>query len=715
MGFLDDQRHHDLPTVLSYQAQHRPDRPWILSGDQAFSYQQVDTLSGRLAQGLSRIGLKFGDTVLCMSQNRVEQVFLWCALSKCGAPLVPVNTHYRGNIFAYLINDSLAETIAIELEFLQQLVDVADDLLHLKRVILIIGEEESLEQVWEQVSSRYEVYQYLDLLDETVFEGKLPGYRDLMGVFYTSGTTGPSKGVTMTHAHAFEYARGVTEMLELRESDVYCSPLPLFHIAGLLATVYAAGIVGASTVIVGPFSVGRFWQDVEKYHVTTTFLLGAMANFIYKQPLTEQDNDNSLERVLMVPLIPEVETFKNRFGCRVSTTWGGTEMNCPTQSGFDLPDNKTCGQVIEDRYEVRIVDEFDHEVPDGTPGEALVRTKVPWIVTNGYWQHPEWTAALLKNQWIHTGDMISKDHNGNLYFVDRTKDAIRRRGENISSMEVENEINAHGDVIECAVVPVASTDTEQEVLAVIVVQPEAQINPESLIRFLEPRLPYFMIPRYIRFADALPKTPTGKIQKYLVRDLGLLEGTWDREVAGVIPSFPKVVSGSLFRQFWNVLGCVWDWFGDSGWVWDGFEKISDGAEQLNFSNMSGSMFPESGYLKITFFVYPRPKISICSNRLQTGSEVQFESADPAVRYVNSAASSRVSLSFPSHTSTGATSVFAARSHLLTSFAPFLIFCFSLSSLLISCFFIARRECALATYPCARSADLYRHAAAANAL
>ena len=156
MGFLDDQRHHDLPTVLSYQAQHRPDRPWILSGDQAFSYQQVDTLSGRLAQGLSRIGLKFGDTVLCMSQNRVEQVFLWCALSKCGAPLVPVNTHYRGNIFAYLINDSLAETIAIEPEFLQQLVDISDDLLHLKRVILIIGEEESPEQVWEQVSSRYE-------------------------------------------------------------------------------------------------------------------------------------------------------------------------------------------------------------------------------------------------------------------------------------------------------------------------------------------------------------------------------------------------------------------------------------------------------------------------------------------------------------------------------------------------------------------------------
>ena len=136
MGFFDDQRHHDLPTVLDYQAQRRPDKPWILSGEQAFSYREVDNLSGRLAQGLSRVGVATGDTVLCMSQNRVEQVFLWCALAKCGALLVPVNTHYRGNILSYLINDSLAETIAIEAEFLQQLIDVWDQLLHLKELKL---------------------------------------------------------------------------------------------------------------------------------------------------------------------------------------------------------------------------------------------------------------------------------------------------------------------------------------------------------------------------------------------------------------------------------------------------------------------------------------------------------------------------------------------------------------------------------------------------
>ena len=533
MAFFDDQRHHNLPSVIEYQVKHRPEKPWVVSGDQVFSYRDVDSLSGRLAHGLSRIGVGPECPVLSMSKNRVEQVIIWCALSKCNALMVPVNTHYRGSIFSYLINDSRADTILIEPEFLQQIADVSDELLSLKQIILIEESSDCPQEVWEQISDRYQIFRYADILDDDQFSGEVPGYRDLMGIFYTSGTTGRSKGVTMTQAHAFEYARGVTQMLELRKTDVYCSPLPLFHIAGLLATIYAAGIVGASTIIVGPFSAERFWLDVNKYNVTTTFLLGAMANFIFKQRASETDPDNSLERMLMVPLMPEVEKFKKRFDCKVSTTWGGTEMNCPTQSGFELVDNKTCGRVMEDRYEVRIVDKFDREVPNGTPGEALVRTKVPWIVTNGYWQHPEWTVDLLRNQWIHTGDMLLKDERGNLYFIDRTKDAIRRRGENISSIEVENEINAHYQVFECAVVPIPSADTEQEVMAVVVNQPKVGPDPEALIQFLEPRLPYFMIPRYVRFIEALPKTPTGKVQKFVLRDNGLTEDTWDRDMSGL--------------------------------------------------------------------------------------------------------------------------------------------------------------------------------------
>ena len=354
-----------------------------------------------------------------------------------------------------------------------------------------------------------------------------------MAVMYTSGTTGPSKGATLTHAHAYEYAYGVVEMLELRESDIYYAPLPLFHIAGQFAVIYCSCLAGATAVLPGPFSAQGFWDDVRRYNATTTFLLGAMANFLQRQEPRDDDADNPLQRVLMVPLIPETEAFKTRFDCLVSTTWGGTEMNCPMRSGFDLVDSKTCGRVAHDRYEVRIVDEDDQELPTGTPGEALVRTKEPWIMSNGYWNHPEWTAEAWRNQWFHTGDMLKVDRGGNYYFVDRTKDAIRRRGENISSLEVENEINAHPDVLECAVIPVASADTEQEVMAVIVPKPGHEIDPAALIRFLEPRMAYFMVPRYLEFAESLPKTPTGKIQKFPLRERAVTEATWDREAAKI--------------------------------------------------------------------------------------------------------------------------------------------------------------------------------------
>ncbi len=208
-------------------------------------------------------------------------------------------------------------------------------------------------------------------------------------------------------------------------------------------------------------------------------------------------------------------------------------MNCPMRSGFDLVDSRSCRWLADNRYEVRIVDEDDQEVEPGVPGETLVRTKEPWIIFNGYWNHPEWTVVAWRNQWFHTGDILMRDEARNYYFVDRSKDAIRRRGENISSMEVENEINAHPDVLECAVIPVESAQTEQEVMAVVVLKPGQSVDPEDLVLFLEPRMVYFMVPRYVETIPELPKTPTGKIQKVPLWENGLTKDTWDREAAGV--------------------------------------------------------------------------------------------------------------------------------------------------------------------------------------
>ena len=461
-----------------------------------------------------------------VDNDGIDILSAWLALSKIGAMEVPVNTHLKGNVLTHIINDSRASLMLLHDDYLDRIVSVGSDLEYLQRAA--VTDHSSIGG--DKAETALSCFSMQDLyLDSNAAPDPAPAYYDLLAVMYTSGTTGPSKGVMITHAHAYEYALGVVELLELVETDVYYNPLPLFHIAGQWAAVYACLIAGATVVVSGKFSLQEFWPDVNRHGCTCTFLLGAMANWLYRQPSHGDDADNPMQRMLVVPLLPEIEDFKQRFSVRVSTTWGSTEINVPTRSTFDLANNKTCGRVSTDRYEVRIVDESDQELPPGQAGEAVVRAREPWILMAGYWNNPEATAKAWKNQWVHTGDMLMKDEDGNLYFMDRTKDAIRRRGENISSMEVENEINLHEGVLECAVVPVASEYTEQEVMAVIVPKPGMTIDPEQLIQFLEPRMAHFMVPRYIDFVQQLPKTATGKIQKFALRQHGLTETTWDRD------------------------------------------------------------------------------------------------------------------------------------------------------------------------------------------
>jgi carnitine-CoA ligase len=520
-----------LAHVLARRLADAGDKPWILTGSRNFTYREVDRLAGRLANGLLRLGVGRGDTVLLMLNNCIEFIALWCALAKLRAIEVPVNCHYKGRLLAHIVNDSAARVIIADSEFLPRLAEVSSETPALSTVVAY-GAGPNLHPGVSRGAAH--LVPFADIMaDDDDFAAITPAPWDQLAVMYTSGTTGPSKGVMVTHGHAFEYARGVIDMLDIRPTDVYYAPLPLFHIAGQWAVVYAAAIAGATAVLPDSFSPARFWPTCRRYNATCSFLLGAMANLLYRQPPASDDTDNPLQRVLIVPLVPEVEDFKQRFDVLVSTTWGGTEMNCPTRSGFQLPNARTCGRVDNDLYEVRIVDENDNELPPGVAGEAVVRPKKPWIVMAGYWRHPEWTEKAWRNLWLHTGDMLMADADGNLYFVDRTKDAIRRRGENISSMEVEQEINAHPDVLETAVIPVAAEVGEQEVMAVIVPKPGRTPAPEALIAFLNDRLPYFMVPRYLEFVAELPKTPTGKIQKFDLRERGITEQTWDRVQAAV--------------------------------------------------------------------------------------------------------------------------------------------------------------------------------------
>ena len=532
---LEARKDRTLKEVLKRRADRFGDKNWIVTRERAYTYRETDRETNRLGRGIAKLGIIKGETVLLMLPDTIDYVYAWCALAKLGAIEVPVNNHAKGTVFAHMVNDSLATTMIVDRQYLDRVEFVLAELKGLRRIVLYSkdasGNEPGLPPA---LKGRFEEVRFENLFDpsDAPLEGG-PAYNDVMGIMYTSGTTGPSKGSMNCHAHAYEYAVTAVELLEMEPDDVYYAPLPMFHIAGQWAVVYACMIVGCTAVLTGAFSLTEFWNDVRRFKATISFLLGAMANFIYRQAPTPNDADNTMDRMIVVPLLPEIEDFKTRFGVRVSTTYGGTEQNCPMRSSFELANNRTCGRLLEDRYEVRIVDENDEEVPPGVPGEVCVRTKNPWDMTLGYWNHPDWTVRAWRNFWYHTGDMLMRDEQGNYYFVDRTKDAIRRRGENISSMEVEQEIVKHPSVLECAVIPAQSEHTEQEVMAVVVTREGRTLDPVDLIRFIEPRMAYFMVPRYIDVIDALPKTPTGKIQKFLLRERGITPTTWDREKAGI--------------------------------------------------------------------------------------------------------------------------------------------------------------------------------------
>jgi crotonobetaine/carnitine-CoA ligase len=305
----------------------------------------------------------------------------------------------------------------------------------------------------------------------------------------------------------------------------------MFHVGGV---GICSGMLyrGGSVATIKTFSTNTFWKMVRDTHTTVVFLLGVMAQFLAKLPPTPDDADNPLRIVFMAPLVNDVEAFSKRFGVYVYTLFNMTETSNPIVSGPNPSKRGTCGRSRAG-VEVRLVDENDCEVPIGEVGELIIRTDRPWAMNNGYFKNPEATAKAWRNGWFHTGDVLRKDADGDFFFVDRLKDTIRRRGENISSLEVEIEVTAHPNVREAAAVAVPSEHGEDEVMVVVAPVPEHEIDPRQLIEFLQDRLPHFMIPRYIRVLPELPKTPTTKVQKNLLREAGVTSDTWDREAVGI--------------------------------------------------------------------------------------------------------------------------------------------------------------------------------------
>jgi crotonobetaine/carnitine-CoA ligase len=500
-------------------------------GGRRRTYRELHEQVTRWAGGYAKLGVTAGDTVFTMMPNSFECFDAWLGVAWLRAIEVPANTMYRGSMLAYTLNNSEAKIAVIAQRYVERLEEVADELVHLKRVIIPDANGPRPHVPFDVMTGEE------FLVDVDTFDlGDGPNRYDIAAIIYTSGTTGPSKGVLVPWAELYQWV-SLNPDGSLEPGRGYYSTFPACHVAGKSLLYYAADRQ-AYLVIRETFSVTEFWNDIRIHDCQAGGVLGPVAAMLMLAPPTPDDAKTPLENVFMGPLIPGVEEFKTRFGVRVGTGFGMTEIGVPLMTdGFNLVNGQSCGRIRTGApgYEVRIVDEHDDPVPVGTTGEFIVRAAEPWVMSAGYWKMPEKTAEAWRNGWFHTGDAFREDGDGNFYFVDRVKDAIRRRGENISSFEVEAGVNSHPAVQESAAIGVPSELGEEDVKAFVVVRPNESLDPRDLIEFLVPRMPRFMIPRYVEIVEALPKTDsTLRVRKATLRENALNEQTWDRESAGVL-------------------------------------------------------------------------------------------------------------------------------------------------------------------------------------
>jgi carnitine-CoA ligase len=524
-----------LPNLITDMASRDPARPYVISAEtgDVWTYGQADADAWRWADAFCAAGIRAGDTVLSMLPPCVESVAAWLGIGRLGAIEVTVNTSYVGNLLRYVFDDSQAATLVVHASYLDAIRgDLAES--QIRRIVVVGGSG-------ELPSGRGEVISADEFLAAagpgTASREFRPADRGTATVVYTSGTTGPSKGVLVTWRQAELTGSGIMPPDLFDERDAVYSPFPLYHMSGK-AALYGAALLGARTIMRRRFATWAFWDDIRTYEGVTTNLVGAMANFLWQQPEQPGDADVPLRDVMMLPIMANVKEFERRFGLRVRSTFNMTETSCCILTGADRANVSSCGRV-RTGFEARVVDENDAKVPDGQLGELVLRSDEPWTLMAGYWRKPEATVTAWRNLWFHTGDAFTRDADGNFYFVDRMKDAIRRRGENISSAEVEAEVNAHPAVLESAAIAVPSELAEDEVKIIVVLQPGQQVELPELVEFLKGRMAAFMVPRYIEIVDALPKTPTEKVRKAELRTAGIGDA-WDR----LAPRAPDTAAGS---------------------------------------------------------------------------------------------------------------------------------------------------------------------------
>lgn len=512
-----------LSAILTRQAERYGDRVLLIAGEMRWTYAQTAAIAAASAQALVDAGIKPGDRVALMCSNRPEflQVYLGCAW--LGAIVVPINTALRGFQLSHILRNSHPALLVVEAPFLAAF-DSVDAEVELPSQAWFIGAAAATD------TTRISPVP-VPALGAKASPGVMrPG--DTVAILYTSGTTGPAKGVCCPQAQLFWWGIYSARALGIREGDVLFTTLPLFHTNALNA-FYQAMLNGCTYVLEPKFSASGFWAAARRHEATVGYLLGAMASMLLAQPATADDAAHGVRVALGGGVLPQIHRpFLERFGVPLVDGYGSTETNFVFAGTIPSDRPGTMG-YLADGIEAGIVDENDSELPDGQAGELVLRAKDPFAFATGYFGMPEKTVEAWRNLWFHSGDRVVRDSDGHYRFIDRMKDSIRRRGENVSSWEVEQAILSHPAVAACAIYPLPSELGEDEVAAAILLEPGQSLGHVDIVRHCEGQIAYFAIPRYVRIMKEMPLTENGKIKKVALREAGVTGDTWDREAAGV--------------------------------------------------------------------------------------------------------------------------------------------------------------------------------------
>lgn len=519
--------------LLTDRAGRTPDKPALLFEDERLSYAQLDAMASAVARGLLGLGVAPGSSVGVFLPNRTEVLVAFFGIARAGLVEVPVNTAYKGVFLDHALGHTDVQVLLTEPGLLD-LVAALPERPHALRTVVLLADEVpggvSLPGVdiltWHSMLARGDAGQ---AFPEVSLD-------DPVGIMLTSGTTGRSKGAVypalmpVVAAHEFAVAMETTA-----EERLYTC-LPLFHGAAKFNISLHAVAAGATIVLGRRFSASRFWDEIRRHEVTQFNALGSVLPMLLAQLPSDRDRDHPARKVFAAPAPPPVLTaVEERFGVHVVEGYGLTEIKTIVWNPIRRRKIGSMG-VPSATTLLEVHDDLGFPVAPGEVGEIVYRPRVPHIMFSGYYHQPEATVETSRDLWWHTGDLGFIDEDGYFYFVDRKKDALRRRGENVSSQEVEAVLLAHPAVADAAAIGVASDLGEQEVMAVVQVADGAELDLKDLFAHCDRSMPHFMVPRYYRLVEEFPTTPTGKIRKAALRETGLTHDAWDAEAAGLTPT-----------------------------------------------------------------------------------------------------------------------------------------------------------------------------------